>query len=103
LRRYDMRKIACGYTIATLRTNNGPMLVAAVPDGDDIEAAIREQEEGAGVTFAREEMRVVEGCTLTDEIEAGDEVIYCGNMFGYLTDKGGRRYSAAVRRRPSTP
>jgi hypothetical protein len=39
-----MSKIACGYTIATLRTNNGPMLVAAVPDGDDIEAAIREEE-----------------------------------------------------------
>jgi hypothetical protein len=33
-----MSKIACGYTIATLRTNNCPMLVAAVPDGDDIEA-----------------------------------------------------------------
>jgi hypothetical protein len=32
-----MSKMACGYTIATLRTNNGPMLVAAVPD-DDIEA-----------------------------------------------------------------
>jgi hypothetical protein len=62
-----MSKIACGHTIATLHTDNGPMLVAAVPDGDDI--------------------------------EAGDEVIYEGNRFGFLTDKEGRRYHAAVIRR----
>jgi hypothetical protein len=94
-----MNKIACGYAIATLRTNNGPMLVAVVPDGDDIEAAIREEEARAGITFAREEMRIVEGCVLTDEVETGDEVIYEGNRFGFLTDKEGRRYYAAVIRR----
>jgi hypothetical protein len=97
-----MSKIACSYTLAVLRTDNGPMLVAAVPDGDDIEAAIREEEERAGVTFDRGAIRVVEGCTLTDEVEAGDEVIYAGNRYGFLTDKEGRRYSAAVHRRPST-
>jgi uncharacterized protein (DUF1697 family) len=92
-------KMVCGYTVATLRTDNGPMLVAAVPDGDDIEAAIREEEERACVTFDREEMRIVEGCVLTDEIDAGDEVIYCGYAFGFLTDKEGCRYYAAVIRR----
>jgi uncharacterized protein (DUF1697 family) len=97
-----MSKIPCSYTVAILRTDNGPMLVAAVPDGDDIEAAIREEEENACVTFDREEMRIVEGCVLTDEIKAGDEVIYAGNRYGFLTDKEGRRYSAAVHRRPST-
>ena len=94
-----MSKIACSYTIAILHTDNGPMLVAVVPDGDDIAAAIREEEENACVTFAREEMRIVEGCVLTDETEAGDEVIYCGYAFGFLTDKEGCRYYAAVIRR----
>jgi hypothetical protein len=92
-------KMVCGYTLATLHTDNGPMLVAAVPGGDDIEAAIREEEDRAGVTFDRGAIRVVEGCTLTDEIDAGDEVIYCGYAFGFLTDKEGCRYYAAVIRR----
>jgi hypothetical protein len=90
-----MSKIAFGYTIATL----GPMLVAAVPDGDDIESALREEEERAGVAFDREEIRVLEDCILTNEIEDGDEVIYSGTYFGILTDEQGRRYKAAVIRR----
>jgi hypothetical protein len=83
------------YTIATL----GPMLVAIVPEGDDIETALREEEERAGVTFDREGIRVFEGCTLVDEIEDGDEVIYAGSAYGFLTDEKGRRYKAAVIRR----
>jgi uncharacterized protein (DUF1697 family) len=91
-----MERIAYGYTIATLRTSNGPMLVAVVPDGDDIEAAIKEEEERAGVTFDRDKIRVVEECVLTDAVEDGDEVIYAGNEFGILTDTSGCRYYAAV-------
>jgi hypothetical protein len=80
------------YTIATINDH----LIAVVPNGVDIEAAIREEEERAGVTFDTRAVRVISGCTLTDEINAGDEVIYAGSELGFLTDEEGRRYKAAV-------
>jgi hypothetical protein len=83
------------YTIATVNA----ILIAVTPDGGDIEAAIREEEERAGVAFDRSEIRIFEGCTLTDEVEDGDEVVYRGHTYGHLTDEQGRRYSAAVIRK----
>jgi uncharacterized protein (DUF1697 family) len=80
------------YTIATIHDH----LIAVVPDGGDIEAAIREEEEKACVTFDRDEIRVTSGCVLTDEIKSGDEVIYAGTGLGFLTDEEGRRWHAAV-------
>ncbi len=90
------------YTVVVLPTDNGHMLVAVAPDGCDIEAEIQDEEERAAVTFARDELRVFEGCILTDEIDPDDEVVYSGSYFGVLTDDSGRRYSAAVQRRPRT-
>jgi len=80
------------YTIATINE----VLVAVTPDGSDINAAILEEEERAGVKFDRSEIRIFEGCTLTDELKDGDEVVYLGNTYGYLTDNDGNRYYAAV-------
>jgi hypothetical protein len=82
------------YTVAIL----DPLLIAIVPDGSDIEAAIRDEEARAGIEFDRSDLRIISGCTLTDETEDGDEVIYRGTTYGYLTDAGGRRYYAAVKR-----
>jgi hypothetical protein len=82
------------YTLAILE----PLLIAVVPDGSDIEAAIRDEESRAGVDIDRGSLRIISGCTLTDEVEDGDEVVYRGTTYGYLTDAEGRRYYAAVKR-----
>jgi hypothetical protein len=82
------------YTLAILE----PMLIAVVPDGSNIEAAIRDEEGRAGIEVDRSKLRIISGCTLTDEVEDGDEVVYRGTTYGYLTDAEGRRYYAAVKR-----
>jgi hypothetical protein len=83
------------YTIATINA----MLIAVIPDGGDIEAAIRDFEWDYGDKLDRKAIRVTSGCTLTDEIEEGDEVVYRCTEYGYLTDLDGRTYYAAVVRK----
>jgi hypothetical protein len=84
------------YTIATI---NG-MLIASIPDGGDIEAAIQAFEADAwGEEVDRKSVRITSGCTLTDDVKDGDEVVYRGTTYGHLMDEKGRTYSAAVIRK----
>jgi hypothetical protein len=82
------------YTLAVL----DPLLIAIAPDGANIGAAIRDEESRAGVNVDRSELRIISGCTLTDEIEDGDGVVYRGTTYGYLTDAEGHRHYTAVKR-----
>jgi hypothetical protein len=83
------------YTIALL----DGVLYGVAPDGGDIKADVRRTLNAAGIDedeFDWGRLEIISGCTLTDEIENDDEVVYSGNRFGYLTDEVGQRYYAAV-------
>lgn len=83
------------YTIATLEG----MVIATVPDGQDVFQAAVEEAERAGVEIDFGELDVTEGVTLVDEgeEEEGDKIVFrAGPHTGYLMDEEGRRYSVAV-------
>jgi hypothetical protein len=85
------------YTIALL----GDVLYGVAPDGADIMADVARVLDAGGIDpeeFPWDDLKVIRGCTLVDDIEAGDEVIYAGNQCGFLTDEEGRRWHAAVLR-----
>jgi len=54
------------YTIATL----GDIVIATVPDGSDIYAAVAEEAERADIDIDFGDLDVTEGVTLTDEESA---------------------------------
>jgi hypothetical protein len=86
------------YTIALL----DDVLYGVVPDGADIKAEVTRVLDAGCIDpdeFEWGGLEIIEGCTLTDEVEDGDEVIYSGSYFGYLTDEQDRRYYAAVIRK----
>lgn len=80
------------YTIAFAHD----MLIATVPDGQDIAAAVAHEAEEAGVAFGQYE--VITGLTLTDEPAEGDDVVFSGGRMGNIVDEGGIGYIYAVRR-----
>ena len=81
------------YTIAT----QNDLIIATVPDGSDIYAAVAEEAERACIEIDFGDLDVTEGVTLADEEEEGDEVVFCsGPHTGYLMDEEGRRYALAV-------
>lgn len=82
------------YTIAT--DINSGMLLATVPDGQDVIAAAAEACNVAAVDMDVEGIEVHSGLTLTDEVENGDVLVYQGTALGYLTDETGVTYQAAV-------
>lgn len=84
------------YTIATLND----VLIATVPDGGDIYAAVADEAERAGIVIGGGDLDVTEGVTLTDEEKDGDKIVFrAGPHTGYLVDDEGRRFSLAVIRK----
>jgi hypothetical protein len=81
------------YTIATAHE----MMIAIVPDGQDIAAAVAHEAEEARVTF--EQYEVITGLTLTDEPLPADRIVVYGGKMGHLTDEDGIGYLYAVARR----
>lgn len=87
------------YTIATLND----VVIAIVPDGGDIYAAVADEAERAGIEIDFDDLDVIEGVTLVDEEKEGDEVVFrAGPHTGYLMDEEGRWWSMAVIRK-ATP
>jgi len=74
----------------------GDLLMATVPHGGDIQAAVREECGKAGVEF--EAPNVIEGVILTDEPTEDDEIIHEGPDRGWLWDENGTTFKYAVKR-----
>ena len=74
-------------------------LFAIVPDGEDVVAAAADQARAAGTIedFDSADLAIVDGLTLTDEPEEGDEIVWRA-MATDLADLNGRRYKYAVAR-----
>lgn len=84
------------YTIATMND----IVIATVPDGCDIYAAVAEEAELADIDIDFGDIDVTEGVTLTDEEEEGDKIVFrAGPYTGYLLDEQGRPYALAVIRK----
>jgi hypothetical protein len=82
------------YTIATANE----MMIAIVPDGQDIAAEVARTAAEAGVTF--DQFDTTTGLTLTDEpLPATDQIVVYGDKMGRLTDEDGIGYLYAVARR----
>lgn len=74
----------------------GIYLMACVPHGADIHAAI--EAERVKARLDKEEPTIVTGVHLTDDPRVTDEIIQAGNRVGYLADEHGREYRFAVKR-----
>lgn len=84
------------YIIATLND----VVIATVPDGSDIYAAVADEAERAGIEIDVGDLDVIEGVTLADEEEDGDKIVFrAGPHTGYPMDEEGRQYSLAVIRK----
>jgi hypothetical protein len=81
------------YTIATAHD----MLIAIVPDGQDIAAEVARTAAEAGVTF--DQFDATTGLTLTDEPLANDQIVVYSDKMGRVTDEDGIGYLYAVKRR----
>ena len=83
-------------TTYTLVFCNDLLLVATVPDGGDIEAAVKAEEKNGNVEFNEDDLTYYKGVTLTDDPEDDDEIIYSGTSCGWLIDEAGTAYEYAV-------
>jgi hypothetical protein len=86
------------YTVAF---DKGGVLLAVVPDGQDIAVAVQAEAENANLEVNLDDVSVETGLVLTNDpdlIGAGD-VIYSGTEFGWLNDENGAAYEHAVRLR----
>lgn len=81
------------YTIATANE----MMIAIVPDGQDIDAEVARVAEEAGVTF--EQYDTITGLILIDDPTHFDTIVVHGDKMGRLTDEDGIGYLYAVKRR----
>lgn len=84
------------FTIAY--TTDSGVLLACVPDGADIEAAVAREMEKIGSSDDTPDYTVARGLTLTDEFKDTDRTIYSGYAMGWLTDENAVAYKYAVRR-----
>lgn len=83
------------YTIAF--NTDEDCLYACIPDGDDLEAALKALE-NSGTVIDRSKLTIEEGLILTDYYEDDDEVIYDNGFNADLTDVRGWIFVYAVRR-----
>ena len=80
------------YTLAL----GADMLLATVPDGADIEDAVRLEADQSG--FEAPEFQAVEGCILTDdEPEDPDSIVWVSGNCGWIMDDAGRVWRFAIR------
>ena len=73
------------------------LLVATVPDGGDIDAAVSAEAERSGCP-EMEATSIESGLTLTNDVIDGDEVMYSGVALGWLENERGENFRYAVRR-----
>lgn len=86
-----MTETATGYTIAYV----GDVLLAVVPDGADIRAAIADEERRANETF--HDVEIESGLTLTNDRDDGKIIFSSPNgRCGQISDATGKRYDYAV-------
>lgn len=83
------------YTIA-YSTETG-MLVACIPDGGDMDAAIAAEGQKAGISFDIDDLTIEDGLTLADEAPEGADIRYSGQSMGWLSDEAGRSFEMAYR------
>ena len=77
------------------------LLLACVPDGVNLQAALAREAKQAAVDPADfGEVTTIAGLHLTDQPLDGDEVVHRGHSTGWLSDEAGRTYDYAVRRGP---
>lgn len=80
------------YTIAM----DGDMLIACIPDGEDLDAAILMQTDAADCPLTAS--AVYTGLTLTDdEPEDRSRIVYSGHEMGWLTEEDGTPRDYAIR------
>jgi hypothetical protein len=82
-------------TVTIALTPTG-LLAGCADDPYPIEKAVRDVELEAGVEFT--DLRIVEGLTLTDELQDGDEVVFESGKTGWLTNADESQFTYAVRR-----
>lgn len=75
---------------------DGDLLIATVPTGGDLDAAI-DLERKNSRTPELKATSVIECVRLTDEPSAGEEIVYSGTEMGWLMDETGKTYNYAVR------
>ena len=78
------------YTLAY----RGPLLIAVVPDGSDVKAAVAVEEKRLGQSLAGYETR--DGLVLVDSVPTGATVFWRGHGLGWLRDETGRAWRYAV-------
>jgi len=80
----------------------GPLLIACVPDGADIEAAVIAEGRRSGFEFDPfdlERLDIERGCILTNDPDAPDCVFFkSGPDAGWLVDEHGTTFAYALRR-----
>jgi len=74
----------------------GDVLVACIPHGSDMDAAI--DAECSKAAIDRQKPEVISGVYLTEEPLDTDEVVYSGHQMGWLIDKSGETFRYAVKR-----
>jgi hypothetical protein len=73
------------------------LLIATVPDGADMDAAVAAERERAAIPEMTA-TSVYKGLVLTNDPLEGDEVVYSGTRNGCLFDEASKPYQFAVRR-----
>jgi hypothetical protein len=78
------------YTLAF----RGPLLIAVVPDGGNVAAAVVAEEKRLGQPLAGYQTK--SGLILTDAIPQGGTVFWTGHSMGWIRDETGRAWRYAV-------
>ena len=85
------------YTLAI----GADMLLATVPDGDDIHAAVKAECAGhIDITDIRDNLTIVRGCTLTDSNDYDPEyhdLIWSSGDSGWIFDETGADWRYAIK------
>lgn len=84
------------YTIAYLLGDNASVLLAIVPDGQDVEAAVAAESEKINEDLSDYETE--SGLILTDdEPENASQIVWSGHSYGWISDETGRIFQYIVR------
>jgi hypothetical protein len=78
------------YTLAY----RGPLLIAVVPDGEDVAKTVAAEEKRLGQSLAGYETK--SGLVLVDTIPTGSTVFWRGHGMGWIKDETGRSFRYAV-------
>lgn len=85
------------YTIAY--DAEADLMIACAPDGVSLDDRVQDYLHATHDLIS--EVEYHHGLTLTDELQEGDEVVYCGFHQGNLVDAAGSTCHFAVNRKPA--